>query len=340
MPNLGSIHTYRCEVDQIIRYGGSTKETSIRRAVSNLINAYARPHELILVEEIGYFNPRRKKRVTPDGTLKNILRLDYGFWESKDSDENLDQEIAKKFDRGYPDSNILFEDSQTAVLYQGGQHLLTACFSNVEALDELLTAYVSFEHPEVREFQKAVERFKQDIPSIVRTLREMIQEQGAINRRFRLCRNAFVALCRSAINPTVTPGDVDEMLIQHILTEEIFLSIFSDTQLLDENNIARELKQVEATFFTGKTKHDTLGQIKHYYECIKAQATSIVHHREKQTFLKVIYENFYKAYNPKGADRLGIVYTPGEIINFMIRSTDTPSTVILSADLKTKAWKF
>lgn len=67
----------------------------------------------------------------------------------------------------------------------------------------------------------------------------------------------------------------------------------------------------------------TLDQIKHYYECIKAHATSIVSHREKQTFLKVIYENFYKAYNPKGADRLGIVYTPGEIIDFMIRSTDT-----------------
>jgi predicted helicase len=74
---------------------------------------------------------------------------------------------------------------------------------------------------------------------------------------------------------------------------------------------------------TGATKRDTLAKIKHYYECIKAHATSIVSHREKQTFLKVIYENFYKAYNPKGADRLGIVYTPGEIIDFMIRSTDT-----------------
>ena len=110
------------------------------------------------------------------------------------------------------------------------------------------------------------------------------------------------------------------MLIQHILTEEIFLSIFSDTQLLEENNIARELRQVEATFFTGQTKHHTLDQIKHYYECIKAHATSIVSHREKQTFLKVIYENFYKAYNPKGADRLGIVYTPARSFDFMIRT--------------------
>ena len=85
MPNVAAIHAYRSEVDQIIRFGGSSKETTVRRAVFNLINAYARPRDLLLVEELDYYNPQRKKRVTPDGTLKNILRLDYGFWESKDT---------------------------------------------------------------------------------------------------------------------------------------------------------------------------------------------------------------------------------------------------------------
>ncbi|MEO6787922.1 MAG: hypothetical protein ABI318_17495 [Chthoniobacteraceae bacterium] len=121
MSSLASIHTYRSEVDKIIRFGGSTKETTVRRAVYNLINAYARPRDLLLCEELDYFNPRRRKTVRPDGTLKNILRLDYGFWESKDTGDDLTEEIAKKFDKGYPDSNILFEDSQTAILYQDGQ---------------------------------------------------------------------------------------------------------------------------------------------------------------------------------------------------------------------------
>ena len=43
---------------------------------------------------------------------------------------------------------------------------------------------------------------------------------------------------------------------------------------------------------------------------------------KKQKFLKVIYEVFYKSYNPKAADRLGVVYTPNEIVRFMIESTD------------------
>ena len=241
MSNLGSIHTYRSEVDRIIRYGGSRNEGTISRAFVNLINAYAKPRSLELVEKLDYFNARRKKRLTPDGTLKNILRLDYGFWESKDTDDDLQVEIARKFDKGYPDSNILFEDSQTAILYQDGQRLLTAPFEKDEALDELLTAYVSFENQDVVEFREAVERFKNDIPNIVTALRGMIQQQGAANAPFRVRRDTFLELCRTAINPAVTPDDVDEMLIQHILTEEIFLSIFSDTQLLEENNIAREL---------------------------------------------------------------------------------------------------
>jgi predicted helicase len=46
-------------------------------------------------------------------------------------------------------------------------------------------------------------------------------------------------------------------------------------------------------------------------------------HHEKQTFPKVVYESFYKVYNPKAADRLGVVYTPNEIVRFMIKATTT-----------------
>ena len=55
---------------------------------------------------------------------------------------------------------------------------------------------------------------------------------------------------------------------------------------------------------------------------IKAAASNISDHHEKQRFLKVVYENFYKTYNPAGADRLGIVYTPNEIVHFMIEAAD------------------
>ena len=47
--------------------------------------------------------------------------------------------------------------------------------------------------------------------------------------------------------------------------------------------------------------------VKHYYDAINAAAHNIVDHHEKQKFLKVVYETFYISYNPKAADRLGVV---------------------------------
>lgn len=76
------------------------------------------------------------------------------------------------------------------------------------------------------------------------------------------------------------------------------------------------------TFFSGRVRRETLGLIDHYYLAIKAAASNIDDHHEKQKFLKVLYELFYRTYNPKAADRLGIFYTPNEIVSFMVSSAD------------------
>ena len=62
----------------------------------------------------------KAKNVTPDGTLKDMLRQDWGYRESKDKSDDLDEEIKKKFAKGYPKDNVLFEDSQKVVLFQNG----------------------------------------------------------------------------------------------------------------------------------------------------------------------------------------------------------------------------
>src|ERR1035437_6560491 len=147
-------------------------------------------------------------------------------------------------------------------------------------------------------------------------------KQGKTNPGYVEERDKFLDHCRQEINPEFTPDDVREMIIQHILTEEIFNAVFDETHFHRENNIARELENVIGTFFTGETRRNTLEGIKHYYSVISNNARNMADHHEKQKFLKVIYENFYKTYNPKAADRLGVVYTPNEIVNFMIESTD------------------
>jgi predicted helicase len=193
---------------------------------------------------------------------------------------------------------------------------------DADALDRLLNIFVDYERPEVRDFRAAITKFKEDIPSILDKLRETIQIAEKENQQFRDRRNAFLEVCRQSINPEIEIFDVHEMLIQHILTEDIFTNIFHESQFHRENNIARELSAMIDTFFTGTTRRNTLKSIEYYYAVIRRSSENIANHHEKQKFLKALYENFYKAYNPKAADRLGIVYTPNEIVRFMIESAD------------------
>ena len=319
--SIHSIHLYQSEVEKIIDYGGTRKETAIRNAFYNLLNEYAKQKGLMIVTEVT-IKAANGKNVTPDGTLKDSLRQDWGYWESKDEADIIDDEIAKKFAKGYPKENILFEDSQTAVLIQNGIERMRVSMKEAEALELLLNAFMSYERPEVKNFRKAIELFKQDIPKVTETLRSIIEKEQKTNPKFRAIRNSFLKLCHDSINPEIVIEDVNEMIIQHILTEDIFNTIFDETQFHRENNIARELEKVIHTFFTGNTRRIALSSVQHYYQAINAAAAGIADHHEKQKFLKVVYETFYKSYNPKAADRLGVVYTPNEIVRFMVESTD------------------
>ncbi len=309
------------DLENAIHYGGSTKETAIRFAFQKLLEKYAETKDLKLIPEISTKN-KHGKIITPDGTLKDSIRNDWGYWESKDEKDDINEEIKNKFAKGYPSDNILFEDSQTAVLYQHNEEVKRVDMKDAEELHAILTKFLQYERPEVHDFREAIEKFKEDIPKVTVAIREIIEEQQKTNTDLQKAQESFLAMAKISINPDVSADDVKEMMIQHILSADIFNTIFDEPHFHQENNIARELNKVIDTFFTGNIRRQTLGQIKHYYDTINARAASIADHHEKQKFLKVVYENFYKGYNPKAADRLGIVYTPNEIVQFMIRSTD------------------
>ena len=315
------VSQYHQEVEKLIQYGGTTKETAIRSAFQNLLNGYCKPKDYLLIPELDY-RTKTGKTVRPDGTVKDAIRLDYGFWEAKDKYDNLDLEIEKKFAKGYPDQNILFEDSLTAVLIQHGDETGRVNMQDASSLDGLISEFINYVPPEVTNFRKAIESFRQDIPKILKELRDLIEKQSNTNKQFVEAKGKFLAICQQSINPEISLVDVREMIIQHILTEDIFISIFNESQFHQENNIARELHRVVNTFFTGKIKKNAFSKINSYYNVIKRTAANIANHHEKQKFLKAVYENFYQAYNPEAADRLGIVYTPNEIVRFMVQSVD------------------
>jgi predicted helicase len=315
------INQYYNYLDRAIQFGKSTNEQSIRNHFWNLLNDYARKSNYEVVTEVSCQGTKGAK-VRPNGILKNLFGLDIGLWESKDEKDTIDDEIDAKLKKGYPFTNILFEDTHIAALFQRGEEVQRISVRDADNLHAIITQFISFKSDTIYKFEDALEKFKADIPIIVETLRKRIDETRVINSDFIKASKSFLELCRTEINPDITDADIREMMIQHILTSDIFNKIFDDPEFHRHNNIALELEKLIDVLFTFSERRNLLGNIEHYYDAINSAAAGITDHHEKQKFLKVLYETFYKVYNPKAADRLGVVYTPNEIVHFMVESTD------------------
>jgi predicted helicase len=314
------INDYLKQLDLIKKVSGSNRETIVREAFKDLLKHWGKQEKLVFIAEYA-LKTTTKDNIFVDGALLHELRMPLGYWEAKDADDKLDEEIEKKFKRGYPKDNIIFSDDITAVLWQNNAEVLRCDMTDTKALSKLLKLFFGFERVEIADFRAAVEQFKADLPAVLQGLREMIDLQASSNKAYSDAAAQFLEHSQEAINPILTSADVREMLIQHILTEEIFSKVF-DSDFHRENNVAKELYALENVFFTGSLKKQTLKSLETYYAAIRAAAAQISSHSEKQTYLKVIYENFYKVYNAKAADRLGVVYTPNEIVRFMIDGAD------------------
>ena len=141
MPSYPHIEAYYAQLDELKTFGGSDNELSIRRAFENCLDAYCHGHRerLALVAELRAGTGLKNY---PDGTVKDSLRMNRGYWEAKDTQDDLDTEIQKKLDRGYPQDNIVFENSQTAVLIRQGTVAMRVDMKRPADLHRLLTTFL------------------------------------------------------------------------------------------------------------------------------------------------------------------------------------------------------
>ena len=254
MANFPHIESYYEELRRLIEFGGSTNEQNTRRAFESCLTAYCLGHRerLMLVPELTTI-----AGVRPDGTVKDSLRLARGYWEAKDAADNLDDEIQRKLNVGYPRDNIIFEDTQTAVLYQNGDVAMRVDMSRPGELHRLIRRFLDYELPQIEEFRQALSQFKTDLPDVLSNLRQTIEQAEADSSDYQTAAAAFLDLCHASIGPDVSEADVREMLLQHILTKDIFLRVFAEEQFHRENDIAQRLDALERSFFTGDLRSDS-----------------------------------------------------------------------------------
>ncbi|HUY77651.1 MAG TPA: type ISP restriction/modification enzyme [Ktedonobacterales bacterium] len=298
---------------------GVRHELGLRRAFEALLVACAREVGWTYIAEQTLPNGKR-----PDGVLQDAFHIRRGYWEAKDTADDLAVEVRKKIDAKYPTLNTIFEDTRRALLYQGDRLAFEADLTQPGQLVNLLTLFFGYSEPQIESFERAVAAFKDRIPELAEGLLKRIQaEHLANNQAFNLAFESFLALCRTSLDPQMTRATVDEMLVQHLLTERLFRTVFGNDQFTNRNVIAAEIEKViQALTSRAFDRRAFLQSLDVFYQSIEGAAQGVTDWSEKQAFLNTVYERFFQGFSIRQADTHGIVYTPQEIVDFMCASVE------------------
>ncbi len=159
------------------------------------------------------------------------------------------------------------------------------------------------------------------LDELARSLIEIIERERKTNRRFTRAFADFAELARRSINPNLADAAVEEMLIQHLLTERLFRTVFNKPEFARLNIIAGEIEKViDALASESFSRAEFLKKLDRFYLAIEQAAATIADFSQKQQFLNTVYEKFFQGFCVKVADTHGIVYTPPSIVRFMVRS--------------------
>ena len=301
---------------------GVSHETAVRSAFQTLLEYCGRQFDWILVPEHS-IAIHRNRRIVVDGALIDDFRLTRGYWEAKDIHDDLEKEVHNKFEKGYPRDNILFQTPQRAILWQNNQRVLDADLTDPPQLIHTLETFFSHRPQEYTEWEEAVSQFRDRVPALGNGLAELIEQEHGANREFTAAFTAFHEKCRQSINPNLSEAAVEEMLIQHLLTERIFRTVFSNPDFVHRNVIAREIETVITALMSHAFNRDEfLKSLDPFYIAIERTAATINDFSQKQSFLNTVYEQFFQGFSVEVADTHGIVYTPQPIVDFMVRSVE------------------
>jgi predicted helicase len=297
----------------------ASHEGAVSPAFAALLQHCARQFKWTLVEK--YSVKRNGHHVVVDGGLVDDFKLVHGHWEAKDSDDDLGKEVKKKFAAGYPKDNILFQAPDRIIIWQDARQVFDEDITQPERLIQALALFFAYQPPAYEQFGQAVEEFKIRVPELAAGLLQLIEKERVSNQRFIQAFEGFSNLCRQTINPNISTQAVEEMLIQHLLTERIFRSVFNNPDFVERNAIAHEIEKVIVALTSQSfSRHEFLKSLDRFYGAIETTAATIEDFSQKQSFLNTVYEKFFQGFSVKVADTHGIVYTPQPIVQFMVRS--------------------
>ena len=167
------------------------------------------------------------------------------------------------------------------------------------------------------------EKWADSVTDIARRQDERIRALiEAPDRRVGARFDEFVAALRHNLNDSITRDDAAAMLSQHLITKPVFDALFGGQEFTEHNPVSRVMQRM-VDELSGYGLEAETAELAEFYASVRRRVEGIDNAEGKQRVVVELYERFFKVAYPKVAESLGIVYTPVEIVDFIIRGVQT-----------------
>ena len=164
------------------------------------------------------------------------------------------------------------------------------------------------------------ELWARDIAQIAEQHIERIKALIADNGKHRRAFDQLMRGLHRNINPGLSEQDAIEMLSQHIISRPVFEALFENYQFAASNPISRSMQKM-LDLLDDETKTEEEHQkLQKFYDYVRDTVGDIHEADARQRIIVELYDKFFKVASPRTVEKLGIVYTPVEVVDFIIRS--------------------
>ncbi|MBT0958394.1 DEAD/DEAH box helicase [Alphaproteobacteria bacterium KMM 3653] len=165
------------------------------------------------------------------------------------------------------------------------------------------------------------DKWAKDIAEIAQThitrIKAIVAQEGPEREAFL----AFLAELQDDLNPEITEDEAIEMLAQHLITKPVFDALFKSSEFTKENPVSRAMEIV-----LGQLDQHNLSKesesLEKFYASVQRRAADVVTANGRQELILKLYDSFFKGAFPRLTQRLGIVYTPVEVVDFILHSVN------------------
>ncbi|GHT21620.1 helicase [Bacteroidia bacterium] len=208
---------------------------------------------------------------------------------------------------------------------QGTEHI-----GNDTATETALQLAIGFDQMQSLLYAKLVEKvgerryweqWAKDVADIATRQIESIKHWVEVDKKHQYTFENFIEGLRKNINPSISEADAIEMLAQHLITQPVFEALFEDYSFVKNNAISQSMEQMLNLLEEHKDEKD-IEILQKFYDSVHERASGIDNAEAKQKIIIELYDKFFRTAFPLMVERLGIVYTPVEVVDYIIHSVD------------------